>query len=69
MEVLSPSNTSAKVNRQRIIALSAGTQEFWVVDPGARTVHVTSLGGAAGQAVSSTVLGGTVEVDQIFAAL
>lgn len=32
VEVLSPSNTPAKVNRQRIVALSAGTVEFWVVD-------------------------------------
>ncbi len=41
VEVLSPSNKPAKVNRQRIVAMSAGTQEFWVVDPDARTVQVT----------------------------
>jgi Uma2 family endonuclease len=34
VEVLSPSNTAAKMNRQRILTLSAGTQEFWVVEPG-----------------------------------
>jgi Uma2 family endonuclease len=45
VEVLSPSNTSAKISRQRIVALSAGTQEFWVVDPERRTVLVTNLSG------------------------
>jgi Uma2 family endonuclease len=34
VELLSPSNNPAKVNRQRIVALSAGTEEFWVVDAG-----------------------------------
>ena len=43
VEVLSPSNTPAKVNRQRIVALSAGTAEFWVVDADERTVQVTDL--------------------------
>ena len=51
VEVLSPSNTPAKVNRQRIVALSAGTEEFWVVDAERRTVQVTDLGGS--QAVFS----------------
>ena len=46
VEVLSPSNTPAKVNRQRIVALSAGTQEFWVVDAEHRSVQVTDLRGA-----------------------
>jgi Uma2 family endonuclease len=46
IEVLSPSNTPLKLNRQRIVAMSAGTQEFWVVDPEKRTVHVTDLTGA-----------------------
>jgi Uma2 family endonuclease len=42
VEVLSPSNTPAKMERQRVIAISAGTQEFWMVDAEKRTVHVTS---------------------------
>jgi Uma2 family endonuclease len=46
VEVLSPSNSPAKVNRQRIVALSAGTEEFWVVDAERRTVQVTQLGSA-----------------------
>jgi len=42
VEVLSPSNTTVKLNRQMIVALSAGAQEFWVVDPNDRTVRVTA---------------------------
>jgi hypothetical protein len=34
------------VNRQRIVALSAGTQEFWVVDAERRTVQLTDRRGA-----------------------
>jgi Uma2 family endonuclease len=44
VEVLSPSNRPAKIQRQRIAAFSAGTQEFWVVDPKARTVAVSQPG-------------------------
>lgn len=55
VEVLSPSNTAVKLNRQRISAMSAGTEEFWIVDPEERTVFVTILSGArtyvAGEAV------------------
>jgi Uma2 family endonuclease len=45
VEVLSPSNTAFKVNRQRIVAMSAGTAEFWVLDAEDRTVQVTSSTG------------------------
>lgn len=45
VEILSPSNSPAKTNRQRIVALSSGTEEFWVVDPSARTVTVTNATG------------------------
>jgi len=41
VEALSPSNTPAKVNRQRLVALSGGTEEFWEVDAESRTVQVT----------------------------
>lgn len=70
VEVLSPSNTPAKINRQRVVAMSAGTLEFWVVDPDKRTVEVTdpaavkTFGG--GDSVPVPLLGGTVSVDQIF---
>jgi Uma2 family endonuclease len=71
--VLSPSNTPAKVNRQRIVALSAGAREFWVVDAGKRTVQVTDLAGlkvhAPGDAIPLRSLGNaTLAVDQIFVA-
>jgi Uma2 family endonuclease len=72
MEVLSPSNTPAKVNRQRIVAMSAGTAEFWVVEPENRTVIVTDLRSAkvyaSGDAIPLTIPGGgTIAVDDIFA--
>lgn len=43
IEILSRSNTAAKINRQTMIAISAGTEEFWVVDADKKTVHVTTL--------------------------
>jgi Uma2 family endonuclease len=71
VEVLSPSNTPAKVNRQRIVAMSAGTQEFWVVDPEPRTVLVTNLDGttvyAPGESIPLPMFGADLAVDQIFA--
>ena len=70
VEVLSPSNTSAKINRQRIAAMSAGTQEFWVVDPQERTVQVTDGAGlriyGAGDAILVPLFGNTILVDRIF---
>jgi Uma2 family endonuclease len=71
VEVLSPSNTAAKVNRQRIVALSSGTEEFWVVDAERRTVQVTDLRGANeysnGDTIPLPLFGGAVlPVDQIF---
>src|SRR5579864_2303259 len=72
VEVLSPSNTPAKVNRQRIVAMSAGTDEFWVVDPESRTVLVTDLKSAriyvSGDTIPQTILGvGAIAADDIFA--
>lgn len=72
VEVLSPSNAPAKLNRQRIVAMSAGTQEFWVVDPERRTVLVTNLSGtnvyASGDSIPLTIFcAATLAVDQIFA--
>jgi Uma2 family endonuclease len=74
VEVLSPSNTTAKVDRQRIVAMSAGAEEFWVVDADARTVQVTDFRGVtiygAGDSISSAVFeGGQIPVEQIFAQL
>ena len=71
VEVLSPSNTPAKLNRQRIVSLSAGTHEFWVVDPSARTVQVTTQSGiqtyAVGDVISVALFGeASLGVDEIF---
>jgi Uma2 family endonuclease len=71
VEVLSPSNTPAKVTRQRIVAMSAGKQEFWVVDPEKRTVQVGDLCGmkeyCAGNEILLDLFGGAVlAVDRIF---
>lgn len=71
VEVLSPSNTDAKVNRQRIVALSAGTLEFWVVDAATRTVQITDLSGsrvyAWGDTIPLRMFGDrSVGVDRIF---
>lgn len=71
VEVLSPSNTQAKVKRQRVIAMSAGTREFWVVDPLKRTVHITDSDGVreygTGDIIPLPLLNNcTAAVDQIF---
>ena len=64
-----PSNTPAKVHRQRIVALSAGTVEFWVVDAEKRTVQIMDPGGAriysCGDTVRLRLFGDMVTVDQI----
>lgn len=72
VEVLSPSNTALKINRQRIYALSAGTKEFWVVDAETQSVHVTRLDGAQtyryGDSIPLAMLdGGAIAVNEIFA--
>lgn len=70
VEVLSPSNTTAKIDRQRIIALSAGTQEFWVVEPERRTVQVTNLSGTKTYTAEDAIIlpmfsGGRLTIDQL----
>ena len=55
VEVLSPSNTPAKIERQRIVAMSAGTQEFWVVDREHRAVHITNATGTRLYAVGDSI--------------
>ena len=71
VEVLSPSNTPAKVNRQRTVAMSAGTEAFWVVNEEKRTVQVTTPGGAKVYAECDAIPlpmfgGGTLDVERIF---
>jgi Uma2 family endonuclease len=72
VELLSPSNTPAKITRQRIVAMSAATEEFWVVDPTDHTVQVTSRNGvntyALRDAIPIALFGeGAIAVDRIFA--
>jgi len=71
VEVLSPSNTTAKIDRQRIVAMSSGTQEFWVVDPERRTVQVTNLNGTKTYAAEDAITfpmfsGSSLTIDQLF---
>jgi Uma2 family endonuclease len=76
--VLSPSdrrkkgeNTPEKIAKQRIIAMSNGTSEFWVIDIDTRTVHVTTTEGAhlygpGEQIPCSLTPGKYIAVDRIF---
>jgi len=70
IEVLSPSNNPVKMNRQRIVALSAGTLEFWVVDAEKKTVQITDLSGSRvfsdGDAIPVQLFGIAITMDQIF---
>jgi Uma2 family endonuclease len=70
VEVLSPSNRPAKINRQRLVAMSGGTREFWVVDAEKCTVLVTNLSSAmvytAGQTIPATPYHAAIAVDDIF---
>jgi Uma2 family endonuclease len=74
VEVLSPSNTPAKFNRQRAVAMSAGTEAFWVVDEDQRTIHVTTPRGAKlyteGDTIPLPMFGAeTLDVERIFRGL
>jgi len=44
VEILSPSNRPKKIQQQRIAAFSAGTREFWVIDPTRQTIEVSVPG-------------------------
>lgn len=70
VEVLSPSNTLVKVNRQRMTAISAGAQEFWIVAYESRSIEVSRLTGVAvygpGQTIPVGVFGGSLRVDDLF---
>ena len=69
VEVLSPSNTPSKLDRQRIVAMSGGTREFWVVDADKQIVQVTNLGSSVEYGVSDSiqvsVLDARLDVGQI----
>lgn len=72
-EVLSPSNRQPKVNRQRIVAFSGGTAEFWVVDLRKKAVQVTTRKGVAlyglGSSIPLAFTKGKISVDSIFEGL
>lgn len=44
VEILSPSNRPASIDRQRVCAFSAGTREFWVVDAAKQCIEVSVPG-------------------------
>lgn len=72
IEVLSPSNTPVKVNRQWMTAMSAGTQEFWIVNRDRQTVEVSRLDSTvqlygAGDVIPLSFFNGSLKVDEIFA--
>ena len=43
IEILSPSNTIAEMNRKKNLYLKAGVQEFWIVDPEEKLVEINIL--------------------------
>jgi Uma2 family endonuclease len=75
VEVLSPSNTMAKLRDKRKICLENGSREFWVVDTDLREVEVSTADGRAviytsGQEIPlffvESLGGGRLAVDEIF---
>lgn len=45
IEVLSASNTKSEIREKAALCLSAGAEEFWVVDPKRKTITVTRRSG------------------------
>jgi Uma2 family endonuclease len=68
VEVISPSNSPPKTNRQKILAMSAGTQAFWIVDADQRTVQVTDLASVTDHSFGDSIpwLHGSISVSDIF---
>jgi Uma2 family endonuclease len=61
VEVLSPSNTSAEIDRKAREYFTAGTQLVWIVDPQTQTVRVhSSPDDIAELTVTDTIDGGRV---------
>jgi Uma2 family endonuclease len=73
IEVKSPSNTKAQLQRLATLCLANGGWEFWIVDQANRTVTAIQRDGAAtayviGQHISLAAFGGdTLSVSDIFA--
>jgi hypothetical protein len=58
------------MNRQRMTAMSAGTQEFWIVSRELRAVEVSRLTVqvyGAGDIIPLPFVGGSIKADDIFA--
>jgi Uma2 family endonuclease len=71
IEVLSPSNTRAELREKAVLCFSAGTQEFWIVDPKNRTVTVTTRDGSTAiygeqDRIPLSLFGGELEVAEVF---
>jgi Uma2 family endonuclease len=72
IEVLSRSNTAAKLQELAALCLSAGTQERWVIDAKRQTVTVTNREGSSvvylgDDRIPLSLFGGDLAVSEIFA--
>ncbi|MBC7926647.1 MAG: Uma2 family endonuclease [Bryobacteraceae bacterium] len=71
VEVLSPSNRESKLARQRMISMSNGTLEFWIVDADAQQIQVSTLHGVrlydnTESIVLAAVPGVEIKVSEVF---
>jgi Uma2 family endonuclease len=72
IEVLSRSNTAAKIQELAALCLSAGTQELWVIDAKRQTVTITNREGSSvvylgEDRIPLPLFGGDLAVSEIFA--
>jgi Uma2 family endonuclease len=76
VEILSPSNTAIEMDRKFDLYLRAGVQEYWVVAPEEKVIHVhrfrdgkmsTLIYGAADSAASDIVPGLEIPLEPVFA--
>jgi Uma2 family endonuclease len=71
IEVLSRSNTPAKIQELAALCLSTGTQELWVIDAKRETVTITSRQGMSmvygrEDRIPLSLFGGDLAVSEIF---
>ena len=71
VEVLSPSNSASKLNRDARLFLANGATEFWVVDYDTKTVHVrhkdrTEREYELGEAIPLCFASGSIAVSDVF---
>lgn len=65
VEVLSPSNTYSEIQEKELVCLNNGALEFWVVDPIARRIRITSHDGR----VTNYTQGASIPIALVDAAL